>query len=708
VGLEYPGLSASGASGGRMRFVLVFLAALAATQAFAQPTDKPLPPPPVILEFLRTTFGAMFGDLTAITPQGGPGLFRATTSSADLPQFDLRLAERESPESDTDKEVDAVLGPTRSACYPWRYRGEVWEPVRLHVMTMLCPGGSEQQLAWMMQVRNDTIARTIVVLVPVGQSAALLARSDRQMAALKITPAVQARNLAEAVIIAHVHSGFEYLHELHEASVPTATSAVLRVKDLTSSGKPGTYEAEAPNCGAITVREITEGPPRFVNRETRIDLHAVRKLISREGINLRARAGSYGQSTRVVAARPDDPIRMEEIVEEGLLLPDAIFYPTMDSYLYAFERFCSGAVPASAQTPAATAPAAVVAQAPAAVQTPAANAQAPAATTQASAGPIRTLAELPQGVELDRLVEQLVRSFLPGATVARANRPSSYNITANGRQYAASLVSERVRQPGDRDFSDQGIARFTQLSSCEAPRRLSERVNGDVTAVSWSAECPKLLSTLFVGVFHDPRQIQMLTLVGIGVDRASIERTNAIMAQPFAFKEMAAGNALDTMEERAAFFAFFGLRRDGTSGVCKAPNVSRSADGRTLTFVSKCDDAPEWTQTVTIERRSACRYAYTLEHDMPHMEEREEGELNFTEVDWGGIQIAGDMVSAEKALPNRLSYRRGGPRAKPTSELRLNLDQTKVIQVDGLDVPNFAGQWNAIVQAFRAECPGRG
>lgn len=686
-----------------MRFVLVVLAALAAVPALAQQSDRPaLPPPAVVLEFLRTTFGEMFADVTALAPQGEPGAFRATTRSADLPQFDLRIAERTSPELDLDKEANAVIGPARNSCQPFRQRGEAFEPLRLQAMTMLCPAGGEQRLVWVLVWSNSTTARTIMVSVPPGQSAALLARGDRLMAALNMKPTPQPRNLAEAVIVAYVHAGYVSLHEPGDVSIPSPTRAVLGVKDLSTSGTAGDYDVEAPACNAIMVREVSAGRPRFVERETRLDLNALGQLLTRDGINLRSRGGAFGESIRHFAQRPDASIRDVETVEEGVLAPEATFHLMMDSYLLTIERFCGAATPVAAQAPAAGA------------QTPAVGAQPPAANPQAAnaqspAAPVRTLVALPQGAELDRLVERLVRSVLPGASVARAAQPSGYNVSVDGRLFVASLVGDSVRQPGDREFSDQSIARSTQLAGCEAPRRLGQ-TSGAVGSVSWSAECPRLGlgAAMFVGVFHDSSHIHMFTLVGLGADRASIERANAIMAQPFAAREMAVGDALDTMEERAAYFAFYGLRRDAPSGICKAPKVSRSPDGRTLTFVSECEDPPEWTQTVTIERRSACRYGYTLEHDMKAMEEREEGELDFAEVDWSGVRLAGDMVSAEKALPARVSFLRMGTRDKPRGEFRPDADRPKPIQVDGLDVPNFEGQWHAIVQAFRAECPGRG
>jgi len=329
-----------------MRVLFLWLAmVMLAGSATAQDTGKltPLPGGPALLDWVRTTLAEALDGVTEIGRDSHPNVFIVRTTDPALPVFAVTALE--SGPVATEVLTANFISPFRASCDPLRRRGELAQyALFFELHTVECPRStSRANYHWIMAYKDGERAQLIALVGSMEHAAAINARGDRFAAALgmRIYPTI--RSLPEALAVAQAHAGDLHDYDPSQFSLLGDGRAHLRVKALTLTGKPGTWEVIAPSCDKVRMREIGDGPPVTVDSDIAIDLQRLASLVTRQGPDLILRAGAYGTITRLVAS--SRPVTVPIAVADGSLAPDSPHHAELDSLLLAWERFCATASP---------------------------------------------------------------------------------------------------------------------------------------------------------------------------------------------------------------------------------------------------------------------------------------------------------------------------------------------------------------------------
>jgi hypothetical protein len=173
----------------------------------------------------------------------------------------------------------------------------------------------------------------------------------------------------------------------------------------------------------------------------------------------------------------------------------------------------------------------------------------------------------------------------------------------------------------------------------------------------------------------------------------------------------AMADPLGSMEERAAYVLFGGVRAGELVGACNPTQVSplpASAGTRFETVCPASGTFPELRWSLEIQRTGRCTFRVVEAKTNPSHDERFEGEADFSDADWSALQAAGSMISGREVVSLRQTYFHSGPPGRPTIRNRQEALGRHPVQIFGDNPEELTARWRAVVAALRAECPGRG
>lgn len=332
-----------------MRFVALLVALFIATPTMAQTEPPPVPSLPPAGKLLEWTKDKLFPALDGYVLAQGvtPTAFRLGAGAADKNFISLLWTEQRPPVGIDAflKDMDERLARNGDTCADKRHTLSAIEggAVAHRVTTMRCgPAGRTTQFwIWIGVDTEHTVG--LVLGAEAEAELQVLRVGSRIREALGLPEGVQTdlglvvvpETLAEAIVIAFSHAG--YLEEYRRNRVTHLSSGRLRYDvDAIVTGRPGWYEVNAASCGRVIIREVSaEG----LAIEERLDFDRLRDLLSREGENIRTKAGTYGERRIMIDGKPHSSA--VELANE-VLTPDLIAHVLLNLKLNNIERFCPG------------------------------------------------------------------------------------------------------------------------------------------------------------------------------------------------------------------------------------------------------------------------------------------------------------------------------------------------------------------------------